>query len=172
MPPEETASSQELKVTVRRVIRAPRERVFDAWIRPEWRKQWWVASDGSQPAICEVDGCVGGRYRLSMHAPDYEWLMEGTFLEIDRPRLLVFTWSVNDPDVTVRDNRVTIEFHEVDDGTEIVLTHEGSPTPSIRNAHEGGWKRCLGQLADLVERPTGARNAMKRSRSQGKQVSP
>ena len=31
----------ELSLRVSRFVRAPRERVFEAWIRPELRREWW-----------------------------------------------------------------------------------------------------------------------------------
>ncbi len=41
---------------------------------------------------------------------------------------------------------VTIELHEKDGGTELTLTHEGLPTPTAREKHEGGWIGCLDGL--------------------------
>ncbi|MFN8421832.1 MAG: SRPBCC domain-containing protein [Phycisphaerae bacterium] len=143
-------------VRVTRVIRAPRERVFDAWVRPELRRQWWIA--GGKPALttCELDARPGGRYCMKQRggctdeAPDFEWEMEGQFVEVDRPRRLVFTWNVNHQPPVV-DSRVTIDFNDVPGGTEIVLVHERLDTAALRDGTHDGWTHLIGHMAELLE---------------------
>ena len=38
---------------------------------------------------------------------------------------------------------VTVEFNEVDGGTEVVLVHEGFPATEARDGHEEGWGACM-----------------------------
>lgn len=138
-------------VTVSRVIRAPRERVFDAWVDPDQRRAWWVDEHGSRSTRCEIDARVGGRYRQNQVTPDYEWIMEGEFLEVDRPNRLVFTWNVNYPDDRERGNTVAIDFREVTGGTEITILHEGGATQALRDGQQVGWTHFLGKLAETLE---------------------
>jgi hypothetical protein len=55
------------------------------------------------------------------------------------------------PDAT----RVTVEFREADEGTEVVLTHERQPNRRIRALHRWGWKGSFGNLESLLSQPTG-----------------
>jgi hypothetical protein len=45
---------------------------------------------------------------------------------------------------------VTVEFHESEDGTEVVLTHERQPNRRIRGLHRWGWKGSLRNLDRLL----------------------
>ena len=54
---------------VARVIRAPRERVFAAWTRPELLRLWWGPGEVSCPEA-EIDLRPGGSYRLANLNPD------------------------------------------------------------------------------------------------------
>lgn len=145
-------------VRVSRIIRGPRERVFEAWLKPEIRRQWWVTHSGEGLTSCEIEARVGGRYCQKQIGgcseepdPNFEWIMEGEFVEIVEPERLVFTWNVNhDPPVV--DSRVTIEFKEVAEGTEVVLTHEGLATAQLRDGTHEGWTKLLGHIAEVLER--------------------
>ena len=157
-----TTTGQEpetLSVNVSRFIRAPRERVFDAWTNPELRRQWWRTHSGENLTTCDVDARVGGRYCMKQIGsgcdspgddPNYEWIMEGEFLEVDPPRKLVFTWNVNHDPPSV-DERVTIEFREVEGGTDVSIKHEGILSPTMRDGTDEGWTTLLKAVAELLE---------------------
>ena len=156
----EAQSSAELTVRVSRLIKAPRQRVFDSWVKPELRRKWWLTQSGDQLRSCEIDARVGGRYRQSQMGgcndsdqdETYEWIMEGEFLEVVEPERLVFTWQVNHPDEPPSDERVTIEFAEVDGGTEVIITHRGILSTHLRDGTEKGWTTLLETQAGVLER--------------------
>ena len=52
-----------------RFIRAPREKVFDAFVTEGLLSQW-KSPRGMQVAACSVDARVGGRYRVEMRSRD------------------------------------------------------------------------------------------------------
>ena len=52
-------------VRVHRLIKAPRQRVYDAWIDPELRKQWWRATPEMGCDLCQIDAKVGGLIHLT-----------------------------------------------------------------------------------------------------------
>ncbi|HWL94331.1 MAG TPA: SRPBCC family protein, partial [Phycisphaerae bacterium] len=141
------AGNQTSVVRVSRFIRAPRERVFDAWLSTEMRRKWWYTGRPEGLHDCEIDARAGGRYVMKQIGspeemegvdPNFEWVMEGEFVEILRPQRIVFTWKVNhDPPVV--NTRVTLEFREVRGGTELTLTHEGLATPEMREGTRQGW---------------------------------
>jgi uncharacterized protein YndB with AHSA1/START domain len=45
---------------------------------------------------------------------------------------------------------VTVEFHDLGDQTELVLTHEQLASAESRDNHEGGWNGALDKLARYV----------------------
>ena len=152
-------SPDTLRVRVSRFIRAPRRRIFDAWLDPEIRRKWWFTDRGSGLTACEIDARVGGRYclkQIGSDSPtpgvddDFEWIMQGEFLEIDAPQRLVFTWNVNHPGEPITDERVTVEFNEAKGGTEVVITHEGILSTQMRDGTEEGWTKLLELLEPVV----------------------
>ena len=46
---------------------------------------------------------------------------------------------------------VTIEFHDIGNQTELVLTHEYFPDTNMRDEHSKGWTGALTQLSSLLE---------------------
>jgi uncharacterized protein YndB with AHSA1/START domain len=70
----------------------------------------------------------------------------GKYLEIDRPRRLVFTFAV--PTYSSVVTRVTIEIVPLDSGCELTLTHEGVP-PEYAERNVEGWSRIIAGLAAI-----------------------
>ncbi len=135
---------------VRRVINAPRERVFRAWTTPEEVKRW-SAPGRTEVATSEIDLRVGGKFTLGMRSPDgTPHDAYGEYREIDPPQRLVYSWSwVQEPDV--RDTTVAVDFIDLGaDGTEVVLRHEGLPTQKHRDDHNQGWTGILEKLWTYV----------------------
>ena len=141
---------------VSRTYSCPRQRVFDAWTRPENLQNWWGVGNGFTTTIVEVDLRVGGAYRLGMKPPDGEHVhtATGVFEEVDPPGRLVYTWaweaSSEAPIAAEEFTRVTVEFIERGSQTELVLTHELFPDEGARNQHNEGWTAILGQLEAFV----------------------
>ena len=52
-------------LTIRRLIRAPRQKVFDAFIKPELVRQW-MGPRGFKLTALEMEPRAGGRYRLTV----------------------------------------------------------------------------------------------------------
>jgi uncharacterized protein YndB with AHSA1/START domain len=164
MATRETAPPGWTVLQVRRTFQAPREQVFEAWIDPELLRQWLNGPGGRSPHA-EVDARVGGEFRITstsrigevfskLPGQDSEFVqLVGRYLEISPPERLVFTMGWEDlptihlkPDATT----VTVEFHEVDEGTEVVLTHERQPNRRIRAFHRWGWKGSFRNLDSLL----------------------
>jgi uncharacterized protein YndB with AHSA1/START domain len=76
-------------------------------------------------------------------------LVGGTYREIDPPRRLVLTWRW-EANADGQDSIVTVDFHDEDGATEIVLTHEGLVSPEERHGHQHGWVGCFDKLAAAV----------------------
>lgn len=132
-------------IEVRRTIRAPRQRVFDAWTKAEELKAWH-APGSLTVSLAEIDLRPGGSYRIHMREPDgKEHRVTGVYREIDPPKKLVYTWGFGG-DHPVKDSVVTLEFFEHGDSTEVVLIHEGLAPESEREGHTKGWTSILDKL--------------------------
>lgn len=141
---KETAG-QTYSLQLKRTFPASREKVWKAWTTPEALKRWFAPSDEYSTPAAQVDLRVGGGYRIEIHAPDGKpHIVVGTYEEIKAPEKLVFTWSWEGG--PVQNTRVTLEFYDKGEETEIVLTHELFPDENARQDHTKGWTGCLGNL--------------------------
>jgi uncharacterized protein YndB with AHSA1/START domain len=154
------ASTNDVPVNEATVLRtsrtypAQREAVFRAWTEPKALRQWFAVAEGYTTPIAEVDLRVGGRYRLGMQAPDSDDLMvaAGAYREVTPPERLVFTWRWESVPAEEPDTLVTVEFHERDGGTEVVLTHSLFAGAAERDMHLQGWQGCLNRLESVISR--------------------
>lgn len=152
--------SQDLDLTIERVIRAPRATVWKAWTNPELFAQWWIPA----PYTCRVEEFAphaGGGFVTTMSEDGATFTphMNAAFLAVDEAERLVFTNAV---DSTLRPANpmpvaVTGEVTLADnpDGTlyRIVARH-GDPEARAKHDELGllpGWTEVAGQLAALVE---------------------
>jgi uncharacterized protein YndB with AHSA1/START domain len=143
-----------VRAVIKRRIAAPRERVFQAWTDAEQLQRWFFPSvDGDAVPQAEVDLRVGGRYRITMHAPDgnITAMVGGTYHEVHPPEKLVFSWVWEAPEPEASETLVTVELHEVQGETEIIVTHEHVLDPTTPQNHTVGWNCSLERLTQLVE---------------------
>ena len=73
----------------------------------------------------------------------------GTYREVEEPRRLVYTWDWREESDAMGETVVTVEFNEVDGGTEVVLVHEGFPAVEAKEGHDQGWALCLSHFEAL-----------------------
>jgi len=86
------------EIVITRAFNAPRDLVFDCHTRPELVKRWLLGPPGWTMPVCEIDLCVGGRYRYVWRNQDgTEMGMGGVFREIVRPERLVATERFDQP---------------------------------------------------------------------------
>jgi len=135
---------------LRRIIAAPREAVFDAWTEPELLRQWFGPPGGSAPRA-DMDVRVGGEYRIEMRTDAGTCHVYGTYLEVERPARLVYTFCWEGLPVAIADTQVTVELHVRGAATEVVLTHQRQPNAAAREFHAWGWSHCLTGLVGLFD---------------------
>ncbi len=144
-----TSTPSNLSLKVSRRFTASRERVFEAWKDPDLLKRWLGGSTVESP-YAEVDFRVGGHYRVRVQPPGSPSIyVTGVFQEIVSPSRLVYTWAFEDN--ISASSLVTVELHEVNGGTEVMLIHEQLPDERTRTNHEIGWVSCLENLHSLVQ---------------------
>ena len=143
---------RKVDITVTRRIAASPERAFDAWLDPAVAGKFLFTTPTGQMIKVEIDAKVGGRFTFTDRRPgeppmggDIEHV--GEYLEIDRPRRLVFTFAV--PAFSDQVSTVALDFAPAADGTDITLTHDGV-LEAYAERTEAGWAGILERLNALT----------------------
>ena len=132
-------------LTLKRTLKAPAEKVFAAWTRPEALKRWMGPSDDYAVVTAETDVRVGGRYLIVMRMPDQaEHRVIGVYKEIVPNRKLAFTWAWES--TPERESLVTVTIKPTDGGCELTLLHERFFDEEARDRHRQGWTGTMERL--------------------------
>lgn len=140
-------------VRVTRRFSASAERVFDAWLDPEKVMQWMSVTHlhgiSGHMVRAEIDARVGGAFSFVDLRDGEEVDHVGEYLEIDRPRRLVFTWSI--PKMSPDADRVTVEIEPLESGCELTLTCEMHPNwAEYAPQTEKGWTMLVDAIAEVL----------------------
>jgi uncharacterized protein YndB with AHSA1/START domain len=135
-------------VQIRRRVKAGAAEIFDLWTKPDLMVRWMSPFPGAVNCKASCDLRPGGAFSLVMTSAESIREVSGTYVQIDRPRKLVFTWV--GPLTKNVNTLVTLELNPDGDETELVLIHERLPTPAIHEGHTKGWGHILDHLADEV----------------------
>ncbi|MGH8793796.1 MAG: SRPBCC family protein, partial [Stackebrandtia sp.] len=120
------------QLETRRDFTVSPQRLWQAFTQPEQLKAWfWPA--GLDPDV-EVDARVGSRFRISSATKGFA--VSGVFVESDFPRRLAFNWMWDGRDA---ETLVSVEFEAADDGSAMVLRHQGFADEASRDDHIEGW---------------------------------
>ena len=142
------ASPASAAVVVRRTIAASAEALFDAWLDPIAVATWMRPGEILR-TVATIDARVGGRYEITMSSGTSDYPTTGTYLEIDRPRRLVFTWESAAKGPGIGETLVMVDFLAKGKATEIIVTHERLPE-SARESHRNGWTSGLGKFEEYA----------------------
>jgi uncharacterized protein YndB with AHSA1/START domain len=130
-------------------IRASAERIFDALTKLDQRVKWWGTQGRFQATHMESDLRPGGRWLMrGVGMGGKAFRVTGEYRDIERPRLLVFTW-LPDWHADATESLVRFDLEEKAGVTTVRLTHSGL-TESGRNSHKG-WPQILGWLKAYAE---------------------
>jgi uncharacterized protein YndB with AHSA1/START domain len=140
-------------IRVTRRFDASCERVFDAWLDPQKAAKWLFVTPTGQMVRVEIDARVGGSFVITRREGNDDIEHVGTYLEVDRPRRLVFTFGV--PKFSKESTRVSIDLKALPTGCELTLTHEGVLPEWLERTNEG-WGKILDALAGSLDRPSDA----------------
>jgi uncharacterized protein YndB with AHSA1/START domain len=140
--------SDDRTLVIRRVLDAPRDMVFAAWVDQDQATQWW-GPKGFTAISYTIDARIGGVWRRVMRSPEgVEHIARGVYREIVAPERLVFTyaWERN-PEQTGHETLVTLTLADLGGKTELTLRQAVFETITARDGHRGGWSSCLERFA-------------------------
>lgn len=150
------AKADERVLTLTRAIAASPERLFDAWTKPALIMQWW-GPEGAAVAQHAFDVRVGGGWTTTLKnsmGPGSN-ICSGTYLVIDRPHHLAFTWAWRQPDGTRgHETVVDVTFEKVERGTLLTVVHKTFQNAEQRDLHNQGWGSTLNKLERLLAQPS------------------
>ncbi|WP_297187148.1 SRPBCC family protein [uncultured Porticoccus sp.] len=138
-------------VRLHRVLPAPVERVYQAFIDKQ-ALEYWLPPYGFTGTIHELDIRVGGGYRMSFTnfgtGSSHSFTVE--YVELVPNERIRHTDRFDDENLA-GEMQVTIELRAVSCGTEIQIVQAGIPSLIPVEACYLGWQESLEQLAKLVE---------------------
>lgn len=136
-------SDQPIRLELTRRFAWPATRVFDAWLDPQVARRFLFATATGEMVRAEIDPRVGGGFVFVDRRDGEDVEHTGKYLEIDRPRRLVFTFGVPKygPEVS------TVEITIIPDGPDacvLTLRHElSAENAPWRERTEAGWAMIL-----------------------------
>lgn len=138
-------------VTLHRVLRAPPERVYRAFLDPDAMGKW-LPPHGFTGRVLSMDARVGGSYRMQFtnFSNGQSHAFGGEYLELVPGERIVHTDRFDDPNLP-GEMRTTITFKPVLVGTEVTAVQEGIPAVIPTEMCYLGWQESLQLLALLIE---------------------
>lgn len=138
-------------VRLHRVLRAPPERVYRAFLDPGAMVKW-LPPHGFTGQVHEMDARVGGRYRMSFtnFSQGQSHAFGGEYLELVPGERIVHTDRFDAPGPS-GEMKTSITLKAVFCGTELNVVQEGIPAMIPAEACHLGWQESLQLLALLVE---------------------
>ena len=130
-------------LTLRRTFTAPRERVWRAFTDPDELKQWFVP-EGMTAEVHALDPESGGAFAVSWTDGENRIDNEGTYVEVIENERLVAVEETPGGEL-----RLTYEFRDIDDGTEVVVTQD-FPGP-VPDGSAEGWAGIIDNLGELLQ---------------------
>lgn len=138
-------------IRLHRVLKAPPERVYRAFLDPG-AKCKWMPPRGFVGTVHSIDARVGGGYRMSFtnFSTGHSHSFAGSYLELRPGELLRYTDKFDDPNLP-GEMLITVTLKKALCGTELSIVQEGVPAVIPPEMCYLGWQESLSQLAHLVE---------------------
>ena len=148
---KKTEATSTNTIRLHRVLRAPPERVYRAFLDPDAMAKW-LPPNGFTCKVHHMDAKVGGTYKMSFtnFTTGKSHSFGGTYLELKPHERIRYTDTFDDPSLP-GEMQVTVSLRKVMLGTEVNIVQEGVPQVIPAEACYLGWQESLTLLGKLVE---------------------
>jgi uncharacterized protein YndB with AHSA1/START domain len=136
-------------VRVTRHFNALPEKVFVAWINPAKARKFLFATKTGNMVRAEIDARPGGSFIFTDQRDGEDIDHIGTYIAVDRPHKIVFSFYVPKYQSAEESTIVTIDIANSKDGSDLTLTHEGVLL-DYKERTKQGWIMILDQLESKV----------------------
>jgi uncharacterized protein YndB with AHSA1/START domain len=138
-------------VRLHRVVRAPPERVYRAFLDADAMAKW-LPPNGFTGKVLHLDARVGGTYRMSFtnFSSGHSHAFGGQYLELVPHERLRYSDRFDDPKLP-GEMTTEVTLKKVSVGTELNVVQQGIPDVIPAEACYLGWQESLALLAQLVE---------------------
>jgi len=141
------SSSADREVLITRIINAPRDLVFGAWVDSKHADKW-MGPTGYTTVTQSMDVRPGGMWRFTMTGPQGVFPNRVTYIEVEKPSRLVYKHGSdkdNDPDAF----EVTVTFEELADNKTHITMRSIFPSAEARDAVVKQFKAIEGGYQTL-----------------------
>ena len=131
--------------------------MYALWIDPEAIAAWFLppGSNAKWERLPEIDPRPGGTFSLDVRGDDgVRYHIFGRYKTLESPAKLTLEWHWTSDSAILGSGGptlVTAEIAAVNDGTEVVITHEGFPDVNVRDMYIRGWTRCLRGMEQVLD---------------------
>ena len=148
----EVSTPTDREIVMTRTLDAARERVFDAFTKPELIERWLLGPDGWSMLVCDVDLRPGGafHYVWRNESEDKQFGMNGDYREVAAPTRIVHAERF-DQAWYPGDSIVTTNFEERDGATTVTMTMSFDSRAIRDQAIESGMEHGVAASFDRLE---------------------
>jgi uncharacterized protein YndB with AHSA1/START domain len=148
---EEKNIMAENTVKLHRVLRAPGERIYKAFLDADAMAKW-LPPHGFTGKVHHIKAEVGGTYKMSFTnlTTGHTHSFGGEFLELVPNERIRHTDKFDDPNLPGQ-MQTTVSLRKVSVGTEVTIVQDGIPSAIPVEACYLGWQESLTLLTHLVE---------------------
>ena len=154
-PGEQDALARPTALKIVRTFEASPERLFDAWVKEDIAARWLFFSEGERTA-CVLGGTTGERWLISDRRDGVDYTATGTYLRVERPRRLEFTFAM--PHFSPNSDRIAVDFAAAGALTLMSFVQSGPDieeelrqvVPGAVGGSEAGWNAMFDMLAKAL----------------------
>ena len=152
----------EAKTQVSRVVKAPRETVYRAFVEPD-AVAAWLPPEGMKGIVHAFNPVEGGAFRMSLvygeaaksragKTTESTDSFHGRFVKLVPNETIVEVFQFESAAGGLHgEMKITVTLADASGGTAVTVLHEGIPEGLPVEDNEKGWKSSLQKLAALVE---------------------
>lgn len=131
-------------ITVETIVKAPIEKVWEYWTKPEHIVKWAFAQDDWEAPHAENDVQVGGKFKTTMAAKDKSARFDfgGVYTAVKEHELIEY--DMNDG------RHAKVEFQETPEGVKVSVTFDPENQNSLE-MQRNGWKAISDNFKKYVE---------------------